>query len=103
MHSKALRKLSKTTTSKSTPPTTTLSTDQKDNSLLFYSLVALSSVTLTTLGYFGYKYYKKSQEQEKDCVETLVIDMTGEASYMPGEINENKLEVEELPENDDEL
>ena len=104
MHSKALKKLSRTTKPKPTT-TPTLPTDQKDNNLLFYSLVALSSVTLTTLAYFGYRQYKKKCEttQDRDCVEDLVIDMTSEVSYIPGEVNENKLEIEELPVNDDEL
>ena len=101
MHSKALKKLSRTTK----PKPTTVTTDQKDNNMLFYSLVALSSVTLTTLAYFGYRQYKKKCEttQDRDCVEDLVIDMTSVVSYVPGQVNENKLEVEELPENDDEL
>ena len=101
MHSKALKKLSRTTK----PKPTTVTTDQKDNNMLFYSLVALSSVTLTTLAYFGYRQYKKKCEttQDRDCVEDLVIDMTSEVSYIPGQVNENKLEIEELPVNDDEL
>ena len=93
------RSLKKQTMPKKTPVVSTEKSDNND--MLFYSLVALSSVAITTLGYFGYKQYKKyMQEKDRDCVETLVVEIASDVSYPE---NEDKLEVEDLPDNDDEL
>ena len=81
------------------------------NNMLFYSLVALSSVTLTTLGYFGYKYYKRNSnqgEEDEDITKDLEIEISSSPISYPtlpprSDINENKLEIEELPSNDEEL